>query len=299
MGWEEHIQAFQGHLRIERGLSDHSVEAYLRDVNKLKSFVENRANPRSPLQVEQHDLVDFLEWITLLGLAEHSQARILSGIKSFFNYLVYEDLLEQSPAQLLESPSLGRKFPEVLSLEEIETLLRSMEQDTKLNIRNRAIIETLYSCGLRVSELTGLRLSGIHWESGIIQVIGKRNKERLVPIGKWALKSIRTYLQKVREHQLVLGGGENLVFLNRSGRGLSRVMVFKIVQNCAERSGIPKKVSPHTFRHTFATHLVDRGADLRAVQDMLGHESILTTEIYTHLSQKFLRDTIREFHPRG
>lgn len=300
MVWDISIRGFKAYLRLERGLADHSINAYILDVQKLVSFLELHDLSIPPRAITQKNLEDFLIWLNGLGLESRSQARVLSGIKTFYKYLQNEETLEDDPTELIEGPKLGRYIPEVLTYEEIQALLATIDLSTDHGLRNRAMLETLYASGLRVSELIQLPLSNIHWQMEILRIIGKGNKERLVPIGEEALKHLRFYLDGVRRHhQRIKPEARHLVFLNRRGGGLSRVMVFNIVKECAKAAGIQKKVSPHTFRHSFATHLIEGGADLRAVQDMLGHQSILTTEIYTHLDSDFLRETVLQFHPRN
>ncbi|MDQ2655949.1 MAG: site-specific tyrosine recombinase XerD [Bacteroidota bacterium] len=300
--WEEQIRDFGHYLKLERSLSENSVDGYLSDVEKLYQFIQIRHKDLSPTKVSQKHLRDFLEYINELGMSAHSQARILSGLKSFFRYLVFEGTIEKDPTALLEAPKLGRKLPDTLSFVEIEKLLNAIDLSTPEGTRNRAMLEVLYSSGLRVSELVDLRLNNIYRESGFLRVTGKGNKERLVPIGKDAMKYTDIYLDQVRgkgPHKCPSSGFESFVFLNRNGRKLTRVMVFTIIRKLAQQTGLKKKISPHTFRHSFATHLIEGGADLRAVQEMLGHESITTTEIYTHLDRDYLRQVIQEFHPRS
>jgi integrase/recombinase XerD len=297
--WQIHLRAFRAYLQLERGLSTNSVEAYLQDVDKLVRFLAIHDLDYGPAQVDQQLLEDFLRWIQSLELSVRSQARLLSGLKTFYRYLLSEKVVEDDPTEQLEGPKLGRYLPEVLTYEEIQAMLAVIDLSTDHGLRDRALLEVLYACGLRVSEVLDLRLRYIHWEAGIIKVLGKGKKERLVPIGETALKHLRFYLDGVRRHLTVKPGAEPLVFLNRRGGRLSRVSVFKRVKACAAAAGITKNVSPHTFRHAFATHLIEGGADLRAVQDMLGHESILTTEIYTHLDTDYLRETVLRFHPRN
>ncbi len=300
--WEEQIRDFGHYLKLERSLSENSVDSYLSDVEKLYQFILIKHKDLSPTKVTPKYLRDFLEYINELGMSAHSQARILSGLKSFFRYLVFEGAIEKDPTALLEAPKLGRKLPDTLSFVEIEMLLNAIDLSTPEGTRNRAILEVLYSSGLRVSELVDLRLNNIYRESGFLRVTGKGNKERLVPIGKDAMKYTDIYLQQVRgkgPHKSPASGFESFVFLNRNGRKLTRVMVFTIIRKLAQQTGLKKKISPHTFRHSFATHLIEGGADLRAVQEMLGHESITTTEIYTHLDRDYLRQVIQEFHPRS
>jgi len=298
--WEITIRGFKAFLRLERGLSDHSLQAYEHDVRKLVTFLELHGQETAPREIERQQLEGFLEWLNALGLEVRSQARVLSGIKTFYKYLHTEEVLTTDPTDLLEGPKLGRYIPEVLTYEEIQALLATIDLSTNHGLRNRAMLEMLYASGLRVSEITQLALTNVYWETGFLKVIGKGDKERLVPVGEEALKHLRFYLEGVRRHlDNIKPAARHLVFLNRRGGVLSRIMVFNIVKDAALAAGIEKNVSPHTFRHSFATHLIEGGADLRAVQDMLGHESILTTEIYTHLDSHFLRETILQFHPRN
>ena len=300
--WEQQIKDFGHYLKLERSLSDNSVEGYLSDVLKLYQFIKLKYKELKAVEVSPKHLREFLEYVTEIGMSAHSQARILSGLKSFFKYLVFEGVLEKDPTALIEGPKLGRKLPDTLSFQEIVMLLEAIDLSTAEGARNRAIIEVLYSSGLRVSELVDLQLNNIYRESGFLRVTGKGNKERLVPIGTDALKYMDIYVKEVRgkaPHKSPRKGFESFVFLNRNGSKLTRVMVFTIIKNLATQIGLKKKVSPHTFRHSFATHLVEGGADLRAVQEMLGHESITTTEIYTHLDRDYLRQVIQEFHPRS
>jgi len=285
---------------LERSLSANSVEAYIRDTSKLVDFLEIKGYNINALQLELKHLEEFILWINELGLGERTQARIISGLKAFYKYLLVEDLTDFAPTDLLEGPRLERKIPEVLSIEEVNSLLAAIDLSEPHGTRNRAMLETLYACGLRVSELINLKMTNLYEEIGFIKVIGKNDKERIVPIGESALKHIRFYIDGVRRSQMnIHKDHENILFLNRRGKRLSRVMVFMIVKDLVKIAGITKTVSPHTFRHSFATHLVEGGADLKAVQDMLGHESITTTEIYTHLDRDYLRETILNFHPRG
>lgn len=299
MSWDIYIKQFRNYLKLERSLADNSIEAYSRDITKLKEFFEIKKKEISPLKVSQKELVDFIEFIGELGMSAYSQARMLSGVKAFYRFLLYEQLMDTDPSELLESPKLGRKLPDTLEFHEIEQLLAAIDLSTPEGTRNRAMLETLYSSGLRVSELIDLQLSNIYEDIGFIRVIGKGSKERLVPIGKEALKQITIYRDQVRVHVNIKHGQEDFLFLNRRGNKLSRVMVFMIIKDLAEKTGLKKTISPHTFRHSFATHLIEGGADLRAVQEMLGHESITTTEIYTHLDRDYLKQVIRDFHPRG
>jgi integrase/recombinase XerD len=284
-------------LKIEKGLADNSIFAYQNDVQKLKDFAQ--ANRLEPEVMTYDHLKSFVAQLFDLGLSARSQARVISGIKQFFVYLLVEDILKDDPSELLELPKLGRKLPEVLSIEEIDSLINAIDLSKDEGHRNKAILETLYSCGLRVSELINLKFSDLFFEEGFIRVIGKGNKERLVPVSPSVEKEIEIYSKSIRNHMKIQPGYENIIFLNRRGAQLTRVMIFTIIKNLAEISGINKTISPHTFRHSFATHLLEGGANLRAIQEMLGHESITTTEIYTHLDQRFLRDAIITFHPRN
>lgn len=298
MDWKALIKEYEGFLKLEKGLSSNSIEAYLSDIAKLEQFLEHSGLQVGPENLDQKQLGFFLAWISEMGLSARSQARILSGIKAFYRYLLLEDLIEKDPTALLEGPRLGTKLPEVLSVAEIDLILERIDLSKPQGQRNRAMLETLYSCGLRVSELVALQLSGIFRAEGFIRVIGKGNKERLVPVSARALKEIDLYL--IDRNTLPLQpGNEDVLFLNRRGSMLTRNMVFTIIRDLARAAGIQKQVSPHTFRHSFATHLVEGGADLRAVQEMLGHESITTTEIYTHLDREYLREAIISFHPRS
>jgi integrase/recombinase XerD len=292
-------ESFRAHLRLEKSLSGNSIDGYLSDVSKLFQFL-NMVYPTLQLSsVTLNHLREFLSWLNEIGLGARSQARIISGIKSFFRFLVMENLVTDSPASLLETPRLPRNLPEILTADEIDRIISSIDMSGKSGHRNKAIIEVLYGCGLRVSELTGLKISHLFFNDGYIRVMGKGSKERLIPLGHSAGKAMSQYIQYERVHQNVALKDADLVFINNRGNGLTRVMIFTIVKNLSKKAGIKKPVSPHTFRHSFATHLVENGADLRAVQDMLGHESILTTEIYTHLNREFLRETVNKYHPRA
>jgi len=303
MNWDILIRQFKNYLQLERSLSPNSVEAYIHDIVKLRQFLEKNNINVSPQKVELSHIQNFLEDVNEAKndekLAPHSQARLLSGIKSFFKFLLMEDVISIDPSALIDAPKLGRKLPDTLSYNEIEALLTAIDLSNPEGMRNRAMLETLYSSGLRVSELVELRISNVFAEIGFLKVLGKGNKERLVPIGKEALKYVRIYVDEVRVHIAIQKGFENYVFLNRRGKNLSRVMVFTIIKNLATNIGLKKSVSPHTFRHSFATHLLEGGADLRAVQEMLGHESITTTEIYTHLDRDYLKQIITDYHPRS
>jgi integrase/recombinase XerD len=296
--WTPLIRQFRHYLTLERSLSANSIEAYTRDVQKLADYVGIEFPSKSPLELELEHLRKFVTTLAKLEISPYSQARIISGIKAFYRFLMYEDRITEDPAQLLEAPKLGRKLPDTLSYEEIETLLAAIPLGESEGHRNRAMIEMLYSSGLRVSELVELKKSQIFAEVGFLKVVGKGNKERLVPVGRSALHYLKLYDEHVRAQQVPAKGQEEFVFLNRRGQKLTRVMVFLIIKKTAEKAGIQKNISPHTFRHSFATHLIEGGADLRAVQEMLGHESITTTEIYTHLDRDYLRQVLTEFHPR-
>lgn len=300
MNWKPSINGFKAYLLLERSMSGNTIEAYLSDLNKLIQFLKINNFDLNPVQIETGHLEAFILWLNEMGLGARSQARLLSALKTFYKYLLVEDLIETDPTHLLEGPKLRRKIPEVLSYEEIQAMLAAIDLSHNHGVRNRAMLETLYACGLRVSELINLRHSNIFLDIGFIKIIGKGNKERIVPIGEEAAKHIQYYIEGVRRHQKNIAPAHaNILFLNRRGKKLSRVMVFMIVKELAELAGIEKNVSPHTFRHSFATHLIEGGADLKAVQDMLGHESIITTEIYTHLDTDFLKETILAFHPRN
>jgi integrase/recombinase XerD len=295
--WAPQIKSYKAYLQLERSLSDNSVEAYLRDVEKLTQYLLQSENKKSPADITLKDLQHFLRWVSELGMTPTSQARIISGIRSFYKFCVIENLVQKDPTALLEAPRLKRSLPDVLSLEEIEGIINAIDLSKPEGGRNKAILETMYSCGLRVSEVVNLKISHYYPDVGFIRVIGKGDKERLVPIGESAIKYIRIYKKDIRVHVPVKKGNEDILFLNRRGSKLSRVMIFMIIKELAKKAGIKKNISPHTFRHSFATHLVEGGADLRAVQEMLGHESITTTEIYTHLDREYLRDTLQRFHP--
>ncbi len=300
MDWSIYKKGYIAYLMLERGLSENSISAYEDDLDKYIEWTSLHRPDLSPNSTKYTDLTEYIYYLNQLGLGEKSQARILSGLKSFFKYLLIEDIITASPADLIEGPKLRRKIPDVLSYEEIESIISAIDLSHPQGQRNRAIIETLYACGLRVSELVGLLLTNYYPDIGLIKVIGKNDKERIVPIGESAIKYINIYLNSVRRLlPKIAQGHEDFVFLNRRGKQLSRVMIFNIVKEAVKNAGINKNVSPHTFRHSFATHLVEGGADLKAVQDMLGHESITTTEIYTHLDTHYLRDTIMTYHPRN
>ena len=297
MSWKQSIKEFKSYLKIERSLSDNTIDSYLRDVRKLAEFSEEKE--LNELQITKAEVKEFIAFINTEGISARSQSRIISGIKAFYKYLILEDYISVNPTELIESPKIGLKLPDTLSILEIDSLISAIDLSHPQGERNRAILETLYSCGLRVSELTNLKLSNIRFKEGYIKVVGKGNKERFAPIGSSAIKFLKIYINEIRNHQNIKKGSEDIVFLNRRGNKLTRVMIFTIIKQLAEKIGLKKKISPHTFRHSFATHLIEGGADLRAIQEMLGHESITTTEIYTHLDREFLRDAIMTFHPRA
>lgn len=293
--WQIHIKSFEDYLMLEKSLSKNSVAAYRRDVEKLEQYLLLTQQDVSPLSIQSKHLKNFIVYLNELGFAATSQARLISGLKAFFKFLVFEKVIENSPATLLESPNTSRKLPSVLSFEEIEGLIAAIDLSKPEGHRNRAILETLYACGLRVSELIDLKISNLYIDIGFIKVVGKGNKERFVPIGEDAIKYIQYYLQDRKQLKTI--HNDDILFLNRRGRALSRVMIFYIIKDLAKAINLEKNISPHTFRHSFATHLIEGGADLRAIQNMLGHVSITTTEIYTHLDTTFLRDTVLTFHP--
>lgn len=297
--WQQWRNGFENYLKLERSLSRHSVDAYLADLDKFIGYLINHHPTLSPGQVSARELTGFVTHTGAARLSPRSQARIISGIRAFFQYLLIEDVIENNPTTILETPRQPGRLPSFLTVDEITRMIDNIDLSKADGQRNRAITETLYGSGLRVSELVNLRISDIHAKEGLIHVTGKGNKQRIVPAGREALKHIEIYLLQVRRIQTVMKGHEDILFLNRFGKRLSREMVFTIIKNQAKRAGITKQVSPHTLRHSFATHLVEGGADLRAVQEMLGHESITTTEIYTHLNREFLRDTLNRYHPRG
>jgi len=299
MIWSAYIKGFKAYLQLEKSLSPNSVEAYLNDVGKFADFEENILNKSKPGDLALSDLQLFIKQINEIGLSARSQARIISGLKAFFRYLYLEDEIKNDPANLLEAPRPGRKLPDTLSKEEIDKIVEAIDMSLAEGERNKAIIETLYGCGLRVTELVNLKISDIFFKEMFVKVIGKGNKERLVPIGRVAIKQIQLYLDNSRNQVSPKKGDDDILFLNRRGSRLSRNMIFLIVKDLGEKAGLRKSISPHTFRHSFATHLVEGGADLRAVQEMLGHESIITTEIYTHLDREYLKSTIQMYHPRA
>lgn len=297
--WIKYKKDYQSFLKIEKSLSENSVLAYIRDYEKLTQFLEYIGSEKKPTEIILKDLQEMIRWISEMGIAARSQARIISGIRNFFEYLVLENEIKQDPTELLELPKIGRKLPEVLDKEEIDALLEAIDLSKNEGHRNRAMLETLYSCGLRVSELVNLKITNIYFEEGFMRVIGKGNKERLVPVNSTVEKEINLYKNFTRIHQDIKPGHEDILFLNRRGAKLTRIMIYTIIQQLAQRIRLRKSISPHTFRHSFATHLVEGGANLRAIQEMLGHESISTTEIYTHLSNDLLREAIISFHPRN
>ena len=297
MSWETYIKNFKSYLQIERSLSANSVEAYIRDIKKFEFYaISAKLNA---LNVSRENISTFLVTLSDNNISARSQARIISGIKAFYKYLIIEDYIKSDPTELIESPKIGLKLPDTLSISEIDKLIASIDLSSKQGERNRAIIETLYSCGLRVSELINLQLSNVNFKEGYLKVVGKGNKERLAPMGGRAIKYLSIYINQVRNYQNIRKEDEDIVFLNNRGTKLTRVMIFLIIRKLTAEIGLKKKISPHTFRHSFATHLIEGGADLRAVQEMLGHESITTTEIYTHLDKEYLRSNIIQFHPRG
>lgn len=299
MSWKSDIAGFRNYLRLEKSLAANSVEAYVHDVEKLCQFLDYSKNPAGSTELKTSDIRAFINWISELGISAKSQARIISGLRAFYHYLLMENIVNNDPTELIDAPKTARELPDTLDIEEIEKLLDTIDRSTPDGERNRAMLEVLYGCGLRVSELVELRISRVHANESFISVVGKGDKERLVPIGQTALKHIELYRDKIRPHITPQKGEEDILFLNKFGKRLSRVMVFLIIKKLAVYAGIHKKISPHTFRHSFATHLVEGGADLRAVQEMLGHASITTTEIYTHIDRRFLKEQVMKFHPRS
>ena len=299
MNWLESKKGYETFLRIEKSLSPNSVSAYVNDINKLIMFVDEHYPDLTPETVKLAQLRKFVEWMNQNGISPRTQARTISGVKSFYKFLLIEEAVENDPTTLLESPRIGRKLPEILTDDEINNLIDAIDVTKAEGLRNRAILETLYSCGLRVSELVDLKVSNLHFEQEFLRIAGKGERERLVPISKRAIEDIKKYLVNSRKKLVIEKGFENVVFLNRRGRKLSRVMIFTIIKNLADKIKLEKNISPHTFRHSFASALVQGGADLRTVQEMLGHESIFTTEIYAHLDKEYLKDTVNRFHPRS
>ncbi len=299
MSWTLHIRGFKQYLQLERSLAANSIDAYERDVVKLKQFLDIHNFNEEPETLNQARIKDYLKYLTGLGMSAYSQARMLSGVKAFFRYLALDEVRVDDPSALIEGPKIGRKLPDTLEFHEIEQLFSVIDLSSANGSRNRAMLEVLYSSGLRVSELVNLKIKNIYFDIGFLRVMGKGDKERLVPIGRDALKFLKIYIEEIRSFVRIKRGQEDVTFLNNRGSGLSRVMIFTIVKELAIKAGIKKRISPHTFRHSFATHLIEGGADLRAIQDMLGHESITTTEIYTHLDRDYLKQVILDFHPRG
>ncbi len=295
--WEPYKKGFKSYLQLEKSLAKHSVDAYVHDIEKLTTYLVSANIEKTPSELELNHLQGFVKWIAELGMTQTSQARMISGIKAFYKYCLLENIATSNPTTLLEAPKLKRELPDVLSFDEIENIIAQIDLSKPEGGRNKAILETMYSCGLRVTEVVNLKLSQLYLDVGFVRVIGKGNKERLVPIGSIAIKYIKIYTNNTRVHIPIQAGEEDILFLNRRGNRLSRVMIFLIIKDLVKKAGITKNISPHTFRHSFATHLVEGGADLRAVQEMLGHESITTTEIYTHLDREFLRKTLHQFHP--
>lgn len=299
MKWEESKKGYENYLKLEKSLSQNSISAYINDINKLVEFLGKNYKKTGPEKVKLQHLKNFVEWLNERGVSPRTQARTISGIKSFFKYLLIEEKISGDPTALLESPKIGRKLPDILSMEEIDQLIDAVDLEKPEGQRNKAMLETLYSCGLRVSELVNLKLTNLFFDQGFVKIEGKADKERLVPVSTRAVDEIQKYIDGYRQNLKIQKDSENILFLNRRGKKLSRVMVFTIIKNLAEKINLNKRISPHTFRHSFATHLINGGADLRAVQEMLGHESILTTEIYTHLDRDYLKNTIHQFHPRS
>lgn len=295
--WEPYKKGYKAWLQLEKSLSDNSVQAYMHDIEMLTSYLLAGDLKLSPAEIDLKQLEKFTKWINELGMTATSQARIISGLRSFYKYCLLEQISEKDPTVLLEAPKLKRLLPDTLSFEEIEKIIGQIDLSKDEGIRNKAIFETMYSCGLRVSEVVNLKISSLYLDVGFIKVIGKGDKQRLVPIGSEAVKHINIYKNNVRNRNAIAKGSEDILFLNRRGTLLSRVMIFLILKQLVKKAGISKNVSPHTFRHSFATHLVEGGADLRAVQEMLGHESITTTEIYTHLDRDYLKATLQQYHP--
>jgi integrase/recombinase XerD len=299
LNWTSYTKGFTAFLKLEKSLSENSIDAYRRDVEKLVQYLDYNQLDLQPADIRLAHLQDFLKWINQLGMSARTQARVISGLKSFFKYLLLENIIRVNPAELLESPRTGRSLPDTLNINEIDRLFAAIDLSTPEGERNKSMLEFLYGCGLRVSELTGLKISDVRFNDGFISVIGKGDKQRLVPVGDRALNQLEVYLHQVRSHIDIQKGQEDFIFLNKRGKKITRVMVFYIIKSLAEKAGIRKTISPHTFRHSFATHLIEGGADLRAVQEMLGHASITTTEIYTHLDRDYLRSNILQYHPRA
>ncbi len=299
MLWQSYILGFKAYLQLEKSLSSNSVDAYMHDIQKLCSFLIAKNIDKHPEEISLQILREFLRWANELGMNPSSQARMQSGIRAFYKYLLMEDLIKKNPAELLESPKIKRKLPDTLDVPEIDAMIATLDLSKPENVRNKAIVETMFSCGLRVSEAVGLKISDIFWKDEFIKIIGKGNKERLIPVSTTALREIEIYLKNIRNKVEVKSSSSDILFLNRFGNKLSRISIFTLIKKMALQAGIKKNISPHTLRHSFATSLVEAGADLRAVQQMLGHESITTTEIYTHISREYLHEVVTNFHPRG
>jgi integrase/recombinase XerD len=299
MLWQSYIKGFKAYLKLERSLSANSVDAYLTDIDKLSQYYQSLDVEPKLTEINSADIKLFISWLNNLGMLASTQARVISGLKAFFTYLMLEDVIVDNPMALIEAPKLSRKLPDTLNIYEINSLIDAIDASKPEGMRNRAIIEVMYGCGLRVSELTDLKISGLYPQIEFIKVIGKGNKERLIPIGAVALKLLDIYIYQIRVHANIKKGNEDYIFLNRFGAKLSRISIFNLIKSLAVQSGIKKNISPHTLRHSFATHLIEGGADLRAVQEMLGHSSITTTEIYTHIDRDYLREVITQFHPRS
>lgn len=299
MIWSDYLDSYKNYLQLEKSLSGNTVEAYLKDIKKFTDYLEGNGFSKHPKDVTQEKIREFIDFINELGMSASSQARALSGIKSFFKYLLIQDEIPRDPSSMIETPKIGRKLPVVLTPDEVDALIKAVDLESETGYRNRAILEVLYGCGLRVTELVSLRLTDVHFDEGFVRIQGKGNKERLIPLGQNAKDTVISYIQNYRGTLRIDRKDENILFLNRRGKKMTRVMIFTIIKDLAIKIDLQKNVSPHTFRHSFATHLMEGGADLRAIQDMLGHESITTTEVYTHLDKEFLKDTIVRFHPRS
>tara|TARA_B100001093_G_scaffold269010_1_gene257188 strand:- start:1659 stop:2576 length:918 start_codon:yes stop_codon:yes gene_type:complete len=297
MSWKSLIKGYENYLKIEKSLSSNTVDAYIRDINKMDGFFNTEDSKKKINSINNEDFQNYLAHLNELKINARSQSRVISSMRSFFKYLMIEKIIDNNPSELLENPKTGKKLPEFLTIDEIDLMVSQIDRSKSDGERNIAIIEVLYGCGLRVTELIELKISEIYWKEGFIRIIGKGNKERLVPLGKIASKHLKIYLNEIRVHQKIDNQFVDHVFINKNGKKLSRVMIFKIIKKLTEKAGIKKNVSPHTLRHSFATHLVEGGADLRAVQEMLGHQSITTTEIYTHLDKNYLRQNILDYHP--
>ena len=299
MHWDTEIESFKEYLKLEKNLTSNSIHAYETDLKKLVAFLEEKGYTISPEDIKLSHLKELMAWVTEKGISPRTQARIISGIKSFYKFLMIEEKVDRDPTALLSTPKIGRKLPQILSVEEIDAIINSIDTRKSEGQRNKAILETLYSCGLRVTELIDLKISNLFFENGNIRIVGKNNRERTVPISTKAIKEINLYLSEYRRTLKISKVDEDILFLNRRGKKLSRVMIFTIIKNITKKAGIQKSISPHTFRHSFATHLLKGGANLRDIQEMLGHTSIITTEIYTHIDDEYLKETINTFHPRA